>query len=109
MIKGTNRKTFRYVVLLAAIAMLAAVSLPALLRAQGEFSLRWGNVSGGYGISRGDGYRVAATGGEAVAGSTSGDGLRASSGFWGAVDEPPPWVPPAAVEIKLFLPAAISD
>ena len=109
MIKGTNRKTFRFVVLLAVIAMLATVSLPALLRAQGEFSLRWGNVSGGYGISGGDGYRIAATSGEAAAGSMSGDGLRVSSGFWGAVDEPPPWVPPSVAQVKLFLPAAISD
>ena len=104
-----NRRTRQLVQLWVAVVILAAVSLPLYLRAQGELSLRWGNVAGGYGISHGPGYRLAGTSGEATAGSTQSGGLRVSSGFWDAVDEPPPWVPPAAVEIKLFLPAAISN
>lgn len=106
---GINRKTGRFIVLLATVAMLVTASLPLLLRAQGEFSLRWGNVAGGYGISRGEGYRIAGTSGEADAGSASGAGFRIRSGFWGVVDEPPPWVPPAAVMYKLFLPSAIDN
>ena len=106
---GINRNTRRFVVLLATAAMLAAVSLPLLLHAQGEFSLRWGNVSGGYGISSGEGYVVAGTSGEANAGAVSGDGFQVSSGFWSAVDEPPPWVPPTVVAYKLFLPSTIRN
>ncbi len=102
-----TRRTFRLLVVLAAVAILAAVSL--LLHAQGEFSLRWGNVSGGYGISSGEGYVVAGTSGEANAGAVSGDGFQVSSGFWSAVDEPPPWVPPTVVAYKLFLPSTIRN
>ena len=107
--KAHNRTIRLLVRLGVAVVILAAVSLPLLLRAQGEFSLRWGNVSGGYGISRGEGYRVAGTSGEADAGSVSSAGFQVSSGFWAAVDEPPPWVPPTAVAYKLFLPSAIGD
>jgi hypothetical protein len=106
---GQTRKTLRLIVLLAAIAMLAAVSLPLLVRAQSGLALRWGNVAGGYGISSGEGYRVAGTSGEAEAGSVSGEGYHVSAGFWGAVDEPPPWLPPTAVAYRLFLPAAVGD
>lgn len=104
-----TRRTFRLLVVLAAVAILAAVSLPLVVRAQNVLSLRWGNVSGGYGISSGEGYVVAGTSGEANAGAVSGDGFQVSSGFWSAVDEPPPWVPPTVVAYKLFLPSTIRN
>ena len=107
--KAHNRRTWQLVRLFAVVVMLAAVSLPLYLRAQSELALLWGNVSGGYGISSGDGYRVAGTSGEVDAGSVSGNGFRLSGGFWGSVDEPPPWVAPAGVAYKLFLPSTIDN
>lgn len=107
--KAHNRRTRQLVRLFVALLIFAVVSLPLYLRAQGEISLLWGNVSGGYGISSGGSYRVAGTSGEVDAGSVSGDGFRLSGGFWGIVDEPPPWVPPAGVAYKLFLPSTIDN
>ena len=74
--------------------MLSAAALPLLL-AQGGLSLRWGNVSSGYGISSGDGYTIAGTGGEVDgSGPLTGDGYQVTGGFWSGVDEPPPYPTP---------------
>lgn len=107
--KAHNRRTRQLVRLFTVVVMLAAVSLPLLLRAQGEPALLWGNVTGGYGISSGGSYRVAGTSGEVDAGAVSGGGYRLSGGFWGIVDEPPPWIPPAGAAYKLFLPSTIDN
>lgn len=93
----------------AVVVLLLMIGLPLLLQAEGELSLRWGNIPGGYAISNGDGYRVAGTSGELAAGSISGAGVQMSGGFWGAVEEPPPWIPPAAAMYVLYLPSAIGN
>ena len=93
------------------VALLLAAVLPLFLRVQGGFSLTWGNMSSGYGISQGDGFAVAGTSGEIDgAGALSGDGFTMTGGFWSGVEEPPPLGPtPAPAGYRLFLPAAIGD
>jgi len=99
-----NHTSTRLVLLAVVLVTLLAAALPVFLRAQGGNSLRWGNVSAGYGISRGGGFTVAGTGGEVDAGRLSGDGVRITGGFWGPVEEPPPWLPPI-VQYRLYLPS----
>lgn len=103
-----NRKMNRLIMIAAVIAVLL-VALPLILVAQGELSLRWSNVSSGYGISSGDGFRVAGTGGEIDSGAPqSGDGFSMTGGFWSGVDEPPPiGSTPEPVQFRLYLPSTI--
>lgn len=93
-----NRQTYqirRLIILITASVLLAAATLPLLLRAQSGAGLPWGNVSSGYGISRGSGYIVSGTSGEVDAGQPlSGNDFNVTGGFWSGVDEPPEWIPP---------------
>ena len=89
-----TRKTRRLIIVVTLLVILSVVALPLLL-AQGGLSLRWGNVSSGYAISSGNGLTIAGTGGEVDgSGPLTGDGFSVTGGFWGGVDEPPPYLTP---------------
>lgn len=98
------------IVVVVASAILAALALPRL-RAQSGLTLLWSNISSGYGISSGGGFRVAGTSGEIDGGaSQSGDGFSMTGGFWSGVEEPPPLGPtPSPAGYRLYLPAAVGD
>lgn len=103
------RKTNRLVIL-AILALLFLSALPLLIQAQGGLSLRWGNISSGYGISSGNGFTVAGTSGEVDGGAAqSGDGFTMTGGFWSGVDEPPPIGPPPSTQYRLYLPSTIDQ
>lgn len=110
-----TRRTKRTVglLLLAAAAMALLVSaLPILGRDSAAPVLLWGNVSSGYSNTTGDGFRIAATGGQ-VDGSlpAAGDGFQITGGVWAFIDEPPPapqpLTPPPPPGYGLFLPITI--
>jgi hypothetical protein len=124
MMSTGTRRTSRLIMLMTLVVVLSAVALPLLL-AQGGFSLRRGNVSSGYAISSGSGLRIAGTGGEVDgSGPLTGDGFSVTGGFWGGVDEPPPYLtpppptptptlptptPPPAGQFRLYLPSTIDQ
>lgn len=102
-----KRTAKRLIILAAILVLLLVVALP-LLRAQGGLSLAWGNISSGYGISSGGGFRVAGTSGEIDGGSAaSGDGFTMTGGFWSGAEEPPPFVAQPEVRFHIFLPSTM--
>jgi hypothetical protein len=102
-----TRKPNRLVIL-AVVALLLSSALPLLILAQSGLSLRWSNISSGYGISSGGNYAIAGTSGEMDGASLTGDGYQVTGGFWSGVEEPPPVGPtPQPAQYRLYLPSTI--
>ena len=100
---NTGRETEAAVCLTALL-----LALPLFSRPASDLNLRWANISSGYSVSTGNGYRLAGTSGE-IDGSEqlNGEGFQFTGGFWTNVEEPPPAPPPVRKRFGLSLPRVL--
>jgi len=83
----SSRRTGLLLVLLLLVVLVAFAGVRAHIVARAQtsrgFDLSWWTVDGGGGTSRGGGYTLKGTAGQADVGALTGGGYTLSGGFWG--------------------------